>query len=488
VYEKVAKTIRRYELLASEPVVILGFSGGADSLCLLDCLTTLGYNIIVAHLDHQLRPESSTEVALVRAMCAAYGVPFMSEAVDVAERAKLGGSLEEEGRLARYQYLARVAQENDAQCVAVGHTADDQVETVLMHFLRGSGPAGLRGMLPKTRFSDWLGIEASRTIDLIRPLYELTRMDTIAHCKKVGLKPLDDPSNVDPKFYRNRIRHELLPQLESYNPGIKHVILRLSEIMRDQVDFNLNHLEVVWPLVISEAGPCAYLIDVIVFRQLHPSLQRELFRKAISDLAPALREISFETTCRAVERLQDLSKTNPMALPGGFSLESCGEKVLLRKPGAQIALPGYPQLIASTELELTCPGEVSLESGWRINARLASNHAEARALWFADNQHRIAVLAAGMVSDGLRLRVRQPGDRIQLPNVAGRTKIGDLMTNRKIPRQVRRRWPLVLVKDVVLWVPGIQRSDQAQQGAGPPDVAILQLHPPDEVSHVETTV
>ena len=487
-YEIISQTIQHHDLLSPEAFVVLGVSGGADSLCLLDGLSRLGYQIVVAHLDHQLRPESSAEVEFVRGMCDHYAVPFETESVNVGQRAEAGGSLEEVARLARYNFLARVAEDHGAHSVAVGHTADDQVETVVMHLLRGSGAAGLRGMLPKTRFTEWLGIESREEIDLIRPLLDLSRADTVMHCKTQGLQPLEDPSNTDPIFYRNRIRHELLPLLESYNSGIHRVILHLSEVMREQVTFNRTQLESVWPLVFSEAGSSAYLIEVDAFRKLQPFLQRTIVRRGIALLAPTLRDISFEATGRAVEWLQTLIETESLALPGGLSLEKCGEKALLRKVGEPIELTAYPQMIAQAELRLKYPGEVSLQGGWRITAHLAPNNAEGRAHWYADSDHQIAVLDAKALSSELRVRVRKAGDRIQLPNVDGRTKIADLMTNRKIPRQMRTLWPLVLVEDSVIWVPGIQQSNQALLEQGSTHVVVLKLHPPDEVSHVETTL
>ena len=487
-YEIISQTIQRYDLLSLDAPVVVGVSGGADSLCLLDGLSKLGYQIVVAHLDHQLRPESSLEVEFVRSVSDHYSVPFETEAVDVGQRAEKGGSLEEVARLARYNFLARVADDHDAPCVAVGHTADDQVETVIMHLLRGSGAAGLRGMLPKTCFTAWTGIESSKTLNVVRPLLELSRRDTLKHCQRQGLQPLEDPSNTDSVFYRNRIRLELLPLLESYNPGIQRVITRLSELMREQDDFNHIQLNSVWPLVISEAGSSAFLIDIEAFGKVHPFLQRTILREGISLLAPALRDISFEATVRAVDWMTQRIEIEPLALPGGLSLEMCGEQALLRKVGEPIELTDYPQLMSEVELRLNIPGEVLLEGGWRITAHPAPNNNGARAHWYADRNHQIAVLDAGRLSSELEVRVRKPGDRIQLPNVGGRTKIADLMTNRKIIRQLRARWPLVLMGDSIIWVPGIQRSDQALLEQGSTQVVVLQLHPPDEENHVESTL
>ncbi len=163
-YQQVSDFIERHQLLNRGDRVVIGVSGGPDSLCLLDSLHHLGYPLICAHLDHGLRPESSDEAAYAKSIAQSYNLPFEIEKQDVALKAGSGVSLEEAARLARYNFLVRVARKNDVHVIATGHTADDQVETVLMHFLRGTGPSGLRGMLPDTPLDSWVGIADAQGI------------------------------------------------------------------------------------------------------------------------------------------------------------------------------------------------------------------------------------------------------------------------------------------------------------------------------------
>jgi tRNA(Ile)-lysidine synthase len=316
-------------------------------------------------------------------------------------------------------------------------------------------------------------------------LIELTRAETAAHCETLGLQPLEDPSNLDLGFYRNRIRHELLPMLETYNPGIRKIVLRLSEVMREQVEFNQAQLEASWPLVITELSPGGFRIDVGAFGALHPFLQRAVVRRAIEWLAPSLRDISHEATLRAVTWLQEGGPVSALTLPGELSLETYGEQALLRRVGDRVTLVGYPQIPPETEEHITCPGEVMLSNGWRISAQFALNNNESRKRWYADPHHWIAVFAVDDFPERLTVRARMPGDRIQLPGVGGMTKIADLMINHKIPRQARAGWPLILAEGDVLWLPGIHRSDRWLLSESSTDVIILQLHPPDEVSRLE---
>ncbi len=200
--------IDKHRLLPPDGEVIVGVSGGADSLCLLHLLNQLcgpgkrypEVRLHAAHLNHRLRGEASDrDAAAVAAIVESWGVPYTSGEVDVAELARAERrSLEDTARSARYRFLREVAQ---GKPIAVAHQADDQVETLLLHVLRGSGLTGMVGMLP-------------RQLDIIRPLLEVRHAQAVAYCQEHGIEPLEDLSNTDPKFLRNRIRHELVPVLE----------------------------------------------------------------------------------------------------------------------------------------------------------------------------------------------------------------------------------------------------------------------------------
>jgi tRNA(Ile)-lysidine synthetase-like protein len=224
--EQVAAFIQRERLLSPGHPVVAAVSGGPDSLCLLDCLQRLEYPILVAHLDHRLRAGSWREAEFVLREARRRGLPSIVERVQPPGLRKRGRSMEEAARIARYDFLVWAATGWGAAIVAAGHTADDQVETILMHFLRGAGVHGLRGMLPKTSLKGWDGQgqaeggalfrvstqlatrrrqpagDDANGVDLIRPLLETTRDQTEAHCRAAGLRPRRDPSNQDPAFFQ----------------------------------------------------------------------------------------------------------------------------------------------------------------------------------------------------------------------------------------------------------------------------------------------
>src|SRR5947199_3163656 len=223
--------IDRHQLLPPEGEVIVAVSGGADSLCLLHLLNQLcgpgkryaGVKLHTAHLNHKLRDEASDrDAAIVGSIVESWGLPCILGVIDVAELARAERrSIEDAARSARYRFLREVAH---GQPIAVAHHADDQVETLLLHFVRGSGLTGMVGMLPRQQ-------------DIIRPLLAVRHVQTVAYCQEHGFEPLEDLSNTDPKLLRNRIRHELVPVLESLNPGFSSTLLRNAGVIQVDVEW-----------------------------------------------------------------------------------------------------------------------------------------------------------------------------------------------------------------------------------------------------------
>jgi tRNA(Ile)-lysidine synthase len=199
--------------------VVVACSGGPDSTALLDSLARLGpprgWILHVVHVDHGLRPGSGDEAAVVGRLASRLGLDFTPTRVEVGS----GPSLQDRARRARHRALAAVADAVGATAIALGHTADDQAETVLMRLLTGASPGGIRAM-------------AERETRLARPLLRVWREATVAYCAALSLAPLDDPSNRDPRFLRSRVRHDLLPALEAVFPGARRRLTVLAERQR----------------------------------------------------------------------------------------------------------------------------------------------------------------------------------------------------------------------------------------------------------------
>jgi tRNA(Ile)-lysidine synthase len=219
---EVRRAVAKHAMLAGGEVGVVAVSGGADSVSLLLALREAGCRLVVAHLDHALRTESADDAEFVRQLSERLGVPCTVERREVAAyRRKRKLSLEEAAREVRHAFLADLAERESAKAIFLGHTADDQVETFLLRLIRGAGVAGLASMRPK----DGL---------LCRPLLGLWRAGVEAYLRERGQEWREDASNTDPAFLRNRVRHELLPLLASMNPGIKRVLAREAELMRQR--------------------------------------------------------------------------------------------------------------------------------------------------------------------------------------------------------------------------------------------------------------
>lgn len=415
----------------------VGVSGGADSLALLTLLHQSGYPLLVCHFNHRLRPEADFEAAHVQATAANMGLPFITESEDVAVYAHQNGlSIEEAARKLRYHFLFRAARTHHAQAVAVAHTADDQVETVLMHFLRGAGLSGLKGMTARTILPEF-----DPTLPLIRPLLHLWRSDTEAICRQHGLSFVSDPSNTDTTYFRNRLRHQLLPLLSQYNPQVKAAILRTAHALQGDFDALAGLLDSLWAQAVHESGPGYVAFNLPVLRNAAPGVRRNLIRRAAFLLRPTLRDVDFET-------LQRASSLQSGDFTGGLYTLNEGETFYLADRAANLPLAQFPQVESERDIP---PGTTPLAHGWLLTCeRVPAPHPP-------PPDPFTAYLDAHLVESRLRVRPFRPGDRFEPLGMPGKTvKLSDLFVNLKIPKRARQRWPLVCVGDEIAWVAGLR--------------------------------
>ena len=267
----------------SRPVLV-GVSGGADSLCLMDSLHQLQFKIIVAHFDHGLRTSSQKEAALLARDIQKIGVPFFSTRANVRDFARENTqSIEEAARNLRYQFLFDVAEKQEAQAVFVGHNADDQVETVLLHLLQGSGLTGLRGMLVRSLPNPW-----SKRIPLMRPLLGFWRVEILSYLDQRGLQPFVDESNTDCQYLRNRIRQDLVPMLETLEPGVRQRIHRTAEILTGEDQMFEALTDRAWVECAFEIGEHGVSVNRPALLHQPLALRRRLIRRTLGTLRPVI--------------------------------------------------------------------------------------------------------------------------------------------------------------------------------------------------------
>lgn len=291
--DKVRETIRQYKLINKSrsgdksDKIVLGVSGGPDSLALLYALKALQKEwpatLHIAHLNHMLRGrESQADAEYVVKLAKKLNIPVTCAKINVA-RLKDGGSSEETARKARLEFLFAVARKNKAHKIALGHNLDDQAETVLMRIIRGSGLLGLSGILPKRKINNFI---------IIRPLIKISRKEITDFLKAKKIKPRIDATNSEETYLRNRIRHKLLPELKRYNPNIKQVLANTAENIAADYGYLLEKSRKAF--VKLRTGKDKVKVSIVKFLKLHPALQNIVLRLAYEELKGDTRRLTYQ--------------------------------------------------------------------------------------------------------------------------------------------------------------------------------------------------
>jgi tRNA(Ile)-lysidine synthase len=347
-----AAASRSPDIFARGTRVVVGYSGGQDSTCLLHALASsrLGLDIVVVHVDHGLRADSAAAAERVVECGRAIGVAVELGRVDVAayRRGLPGWSVQQAARAARYQLLAAVAKKSQAAAVLVGHTADDQAETLLINLLRGTGTAGLAGMrLDETIVLDDLGprvvlpesyvvVQSAlepHVMRLARPLLSIPRATTRAYCEQLGLALVEDPSNLSRTYTRNRVRFDLLPALEAFNPAIRAVLARTADLAAED-DAVLDALvDDLHARLARSPQPEVVEYDLPVWRAQPRALQRRLLRRGLESLLGGLADVHAAPIDDALELVQAGLPERTYHLPYGVELCVLSETFVLRLHG-----------------------------------------------------------------------------------------------------------------------------------------------------------
>src|ERR671916_2199573 len=399
--DAVRKTAERYGMDLSRPLALV--SGGPDSVALLRALVELGGEPVVLHLDHGLRGEESREDAeFVRALCEKLGVRCDVRSIRLEE----GPNLQERARDERYRLAEEVAGELGLQAIAVGHTADDVAETVLMNLARGTGLRGLAG-IPPVRGR------------LVRPLIGRTRREILEYLARLDQPYRTDPTNLTGKYARNRVRLEVLPVLEELYPGAARNLARGAALARE----DLEVLEDLAAEVIERRGD-EVVLPLRKLSGLRSTLRHYAVRRAYSMLlpdAPPLGSALVEAVLRLVGQ-------------GTRTLDLPGDVVASARAVEEISLYPRPESFAGEE-ELRA-GE-TLFAGWRITAREVSRYEP-------DDASRPEVAYLDAARGPYRVRLAREGDTIRPLGLGGTKKVLRAMMDRKVPKDLRRRTPVVV--------------------------------------------
>lgn len=380
---RVAITISLHRVFTAGERVVVAVSGGPDSLALLsvlrELLPALPLYLTVAHFDHGWREDSAADREFVQSLAERWGFDFRSARADPALP-----QTENAARTARYAFLRQVAAETQSSVIALGHTQDDQVETLLLHLLRGTGSRGLAAM-------------RRRDGDLARPLLDIPRADLETYLARLHLAPRRDPSNDDPRFTRNRLRQQLLPALDAFDPSARELLARTADILAEEDSYLDAQVAQLAPDIAN---------DRAAFRKLPPALQRRVIRQLI----PEAGFVEIEAARRA-----DASRTSRTSGRTGAT-----------EP--------------STELQLTV-----------MACRCDPATFKAR--------DPVGHLDADRVQLPLSVATRKPGDRMRPLGLKGPKRLQDILVDAHVPRQSRDSLPIVSDREEIVWIPGVTVSE-----------------------------
>ena len=409
---------------------------------------------------------------MVQDLAESLGVPFQLGKEDVTVFAEMHQmSIEQAARNLRYHFFFQLAKRHGAQAVAVGHTADDQVETILMHLLRGAGLSGLKGMDYRALPSAW-----SSDIPLVRPLLACWRAEILDYLTENDLQPVLDLSNLDIRFHRNRLRHELIPYLQNYNPQVKEALWRTANLLREDYTILETAIKTAWQLCVVSQGAGFVAFDHQSLKRQPRGIQRHLLRHAIERLRPGLSDIDFNTIERAVEFLAFPARSRQRDLAAGLRLLVEAELIWLAAWEADLPESGWPQIAHDLQLTLNIPGEVAFSEGWKLVAQHLPAAPGALERTLANPDPFQAWISADNLAIPLQVRARRPGDRFQPLGMGGHTlKLSDFFINVKLPHRARRSWPLVASGDEIIWVPGLRLAHPARLTQKTRQVVHLQL-------------
>ena len=456
----VKDTIAECRMLDNGDSVLVAVSGGPDSVALVHILLTLAreyaLQLAIVHVNHSLRGQDSDRDAEFAASVARQlDLPFHCQKIDVkAFRRNQNLSLEEAARKTRYEFCESVAAKFDYKKIAVGHHSDDNAELVLMNLLRGSGPLGLSGIAPV------------RGDKIIRPLIYLKRSDILDYINLSNLRYVTDASNTDTKFLRNKIRHQLLPELKnSYNPKIIETLNRLGSIMRAENQWFDNAITPAFERCATLKTSDTINLSITDFDELDQAIKRRLIRKAILAVKKDLRRITLLHVDAVLNLIENGPANGRLSLPGGILVKrSASELIFVWDIEVRDYRHNKSSASHTDDYQYTISGVGILPL---TNVKLSISFEEIGVADLPDfkaTASHLAFFDMDRIHFPLIVRNVRPGDRFSPLGVAGTQKIKKYFIDKKIPVVQRKKCPLVLSKGQIIWIAGHRIDNSVKVG------------------------
>lgn len=447
--DKIKRFIDNHQLIEKNDKILLAVSGGPDSMALLhimsDLQEKLQFKIGVAHLNHQLRPEAEAEQQYLKEYCQAHNIVFYCRSVDVLAHARREKkSLEEAGRDQRYQFFRELLHQFNWDKLATAHHKDDRAETVLLHLLRGSGVKGLRSIMPVSG-------------PLIRPLLVVSKKEILSYLDLNAVNYFIDESNYDLNYLRNRVRHELLPVLQTYNPQIVAGLNQLADIAEEENRALERENELLWvQLIISEQAD-EIILDNKKLQQVMPAYQRRLVQKALTRLKG-----DSGWGMPAIEYVLGLAKK-----PGSAKRINLPQGVLVSKQYGELVFSIKQQEEKSFFYEISLPGSVSIEETGEI---FSFTIVARENFQWADGE---TYLDYDKLEQPLFLRSRLDGDRFAPAYMQGTKKLKDYFVDIKLPVVERNLVPVLASEQQIYALLGYRLARNAMVDSATRNILVI---------------
>ena len=445
--QRTHRFILQHDMICSGEAIVVGFSGGVDSLALLVALYELRHpldcHLHIAHLDHQLRGDSTSDAELVKQYANLLTLPFTIKKIDIPALMKQRKqSIEALARKERYEFFESVSKKIGATKVALGHQRNDQAETVLMNLLRGAALTGLRGILP------------IRDGKFIRPLLDFSRTEIEEFVAEQGLQPCEDSTNWDRNFLRNRIRLDLLPLLKrDYNRNIQNTLAQNAELLRAESDYLEDIARKALDACLAEpATHDVVILNRLMFLRHHPALRRRILRLAIGQIQGDMKQLAFNHSEFMLQLSEGKSPNRQLNLPNNLEFLRAYNQLIIQRPTSKIG---------EFEYTVAVPADNNFPE---LNAVMVATIVEApsrKTSYVLDGKFQ-AVFDVDQIQMPLKIRSRRAGDRFQPFGMKGTKKVKDFLIDSKIPQRVRQSIPTLVTGDEILWVVGHRTSEKCK--------------------------
>jgi tRNA(Ile)-lysidine synthase len=440
IIRKAKRYIQHHDLIRRGDLVLVGVSGGPDSVCLLRVLLEIiggyGGRLHIIHLDHGLRGEdSAADARFVESLAGDLDIPCTVEHRPVEDLTSPGMSPQERAREVRMGFFAEAREKLGAASVALGHTADDQAETVLMRLIAAGGPGSLAGIRPRGPGG------------IIHPILEVSRVEVLAYLEELGQEYRTDATNLEEKYLRNRIRRRVIPPILELNPSLTKRVSSLCELLRDDEDY----LAAQAAEALTEVSK-GLSLDLEMIRRLPPALLRRVIVLAAREAGVPVKDFS----AGHVRDVMNLLPGPPRSidLPGGYLAEKTYDRLTFERGPIDKA----PEMVR----EVALPGETRVpELGVVITITEAGPEEDENG-----EDRATALVDADRISGRLVVRNRRPGDRFRPVGLGHRQKLKDFFINLKIDRRSRDLVPVLADEEKIVWVGGMRLDERVRVTSG----------------------